>query len=322
MDMMTRIATLTAECLTSTWPEAQGLPTADEIRGLLAVPPDREMGDYAFPVFRLAKALRMAPPMIAKALCEAWSHPEVARVEPVNGYMNFFLNRVNFAKETLDAVLAQGERFGSSDMGNGKTVCLDYSSINIAKRFGVGHLSTTMIGHSLKRIHDFLGYKTVGINHLGDWGTQFGKMIYAYKTWGSKEEVDAKGVSELLRLYVKFHEEAEKDPSLDDLGRAWFKKIEEKDEEAIAIWEWFKDITLKDTARVYELLGVEFDSYAGEAFYNDKMDVVIDELKEKNLLTISEGASVVDLEEDKMPPCIILRSDGATLYATRDLAAA
>ena len=322
MDMMTRIATLTAECLTSTWPEAAGLPTADEIRGLLAVPPDREMGDYAFPVFRLAKALRMAPPMIAKALCEAWSHPEVARVEPVNGYMNFFLNRVNFAKETLDAVLAQGERFGSSDMGNGKTVCLDYSSINIAKRFHIGHLSTTMIGHSLKRIHDFLGYKTVGINHLGDWGTQFGKMIYAYKTWGKKEDVERDGVAELVRLYVKFHEEAEKDPSLDDLGRYWFKKIEDKDEEAIAIWEWFKQITLKDTARVYEKLGVEFDSYNGEAFYNDKMDVVIDELREKNLLTISEGASVVDLEEDKMPPCIILRSDGATLYATRDLAAA
>ena len=322
MDMMTRIATLTAECLVSTWPEAAGLPTADEIRGLLAVPPNREMGDYAFPVFRLAKALRTAPPMIAKTLCEKWNSPEVARVEPVNGYVNFFLNRVNFAKETLDAVLEQGERFGSSDMGNGKTVCLDYSSINIAKRFGVGHLSTTMIGHSLKRIHDFLGYKTVGINHLGDWGTQFGKMIYAYKTWGSKEEVEEKGVTELLRLYVKFHEEAEKDPTLDDKGRAWFKKIEEKDEEAIAIWEWFKDITLKDTARVYELLGVEFDSYAGEAFYNDKMDVVIDELREKNLLTISEGASVVDLEADKMPPCIILRSDGATLYATRDLAAA
>lgn len=322
MDMMTRIATLTADCLASTWPEAQGLPTVDEIRGLLAVPPNREMGDYAFPVFRLAKALRMAPPMIAKTLCEKWQSPEVARVEPVNGYVNFFLNRVNFAKETLDAVLAQGERFGSSDMGKGKTVCLDYSSINIAKRFGVGHLSTTMIGHSLKRIHDFLGYKTVGINHLGDWGTQFGKMIYAYKTWGNKADVDEKGVSELLRLYVKFHEEAEKDPTLDDKGRAWFKKIEEKDEEAIAIWEWFKDITLKDTARVYELLGVEFDSYAGEAFYNDKMDVVIDELREKNLLTISEGASVVDLEEDKMPPCIILRSDGATLYATRDLAAA
>ncbi len=322
MDMMTRIATLTAGCLTSTWPEAQGLPTADEIRGLLAVPPDREMGDYAFPVFRLAKALRMAPPMIAKKLCEAWGNPDVARVEPVNGYMNFFLNRVNFAKETLNAVLEKGEAFGSSDMGNGKTVCLDYSSINIAKRFGVGHLSTTMIGHSLKRIHDFLGYKTVGINHLGDWGTQFGKMIYAYKTWGSKEEVEEKGITEMMRLYVKFHEEAEKDPSLEDEGRAWFKKIEDGDEEARAIWNWFKDITLKDAARVYDMLGVEFDSYAGESFYMDKMDVVIDELRKKNLLTISQGASVVDLEEDKMPPCIILRSDGATLYHTRDLAAA
>ncbi len=322
MDMMSRIAALTADCLTSTWPEAAGLPTADEIRGLLAVPPDREMGDYAFPVFRLAKALRMAPPKIAAALCEAWNHPDVARVEAVNGYMNFFLNRVNFAKETLDKVLEMGEQYGSSDLGRGKTVCLDYSSINIAKRFGVGHRSTTMISHSLKRIHDFLGYTTVGINHLGDWGTQFGKMIYAYKTWGTREAVEEKGVTELLRLYVKFHEEAEKDPTLDDKGRAWFKRIEEKDEEALAIWEWFKEITLKDTARVYELLGVTFDSYAGEAFYNDKMDVVIDELREKGLLTISEGASVVDLEEDKMPPCIILRSDGATLYATRDLAAA
>lgn len=322
MDMMSRIAALTAECLTNTWPDAQGLPTADEIRGLLAVPPDPAMGDYAFPVFRLAKALRMAPPKIAQTLCDSWSHADVARVEPVNGYMNFFLNRVNFARDTLTTVLEQGENYGSSDMGNGKTVCLDYSSINIAKRFHIGHLSTTMIGHSLKRIHDFLGYKTVGINHLGDWGTQFGKMIYAYKTWGNKEDVEKGGVSELVRLYVKFHEEAEKDPTLDDQGRYWFKKIEDKDEEALSVWNWFKDITLRDTARVYKLLGVEFDSYAGESFYNDKMDVVIDELREKDLLTISDGASVVDLSEDKMPPCIILRSDGATLYATRDLAAA
>ena len=322
MDMMTRIATLTAQSLSEIWPEAQGLPTAEEIRGLLAVPPDPNMGDYAFPVFRLAKALRMAPPKIAQTLAEKWSHADVARVEAVNGYMNFFLNRVNFAKETLEAVLAAGENYGSSDMGAGKTVCLDYSSINIAKRFHIGHLSTTMLGHSLKRIHDFLGYKTVGINHLGDWGTQFGKMIYAYKTWGKKEDVERDGVSELVRLYVMFHDEAEKDPSLDDKGRYWFKKIEDGDEEALSIWNWFKDITLRDTAKVYKLLGVEFDSYAGESFYNDKMDRVIDALKEKNLLTISQGASVVDLEEDKMPPCIILRSDGATLYATRDLAAA
>ena len=331
MDMMTRIAALTADCLLSAWPEAEELPDACEIRGLLAVPPDPAMGDYAFPVFRLAKALRMAPPKIAQALCQAWSHGDVARVEPVNGYMNFFLNRVNFARDTLGAILEAGERYGSSDLGAGKTICLDYSSINIAKRFHIGHLSTTMIGHSLKRIYDFLGYKTVSINHLGDWGTQFGKMICAYKKWGSKEEVERGGVNELVRLYVKFHEEAERDPSLDDEGRAWFKKIEDGDEEARSIWGWFKDITLRDTARVYDLLGVSFDSYAGESFYNDKMDRVVNELKEKGLLTISNGASVVDLTEldadgketkGSMPPCIILRSDGATLYATRDLAAA
>ena len=185
MDMMSRIAALTAECLTNTWPEAQGLPSADEIRGLLAVPPDPNMGDYAFPVFRLAKALRMAPPRIALSLCEAWTHADVARVEAVNGYMNFFLNRVNFAVDTLHAVLDAGENYGSSDLGAGKTICLDYSSINIAKRFHIGHLSTTMLGHSLSRIFQFLGYQTVGINHLGDWGTQFGKLIYAYKTWGT-----------------------------------------------------------------------------------------------------------------------------------------
>ena len=322
MDMKTRIASLTAEALHHIWPEAEGLPEAEEIRGLLAVPPDSNLGDYAFPVFRMAKALRMAPPKIATMVAEGWDHPEVARLEAVNGYLNFFLNRENFARETLTTVLDMGEKYGSSDMGAGKTVCLDYSSINIAKRFHIGHLSTTMIGHSLKRIHDFLGYETVGLNHLGDWGTQFGKMICAYKKWGSKDEVEKGGVGALVDLYVRFHKEAEADPSLDDEGRAWFKKIEDGDEEALSIFNWFKELTLKDTARVYDLLGVTFDSYAGESFYNDKMDRVIDELREKNLLTISEGASVVDLSEEKMPPCIILRSDGATLYATRDLAAA
>ena len=322
MDMKTKLAGMAANCLTEIWPDAQGLPTAEEIRALLAVPPDPQMGDYALPVFRLAKALRMAPPKIAATVVEKWSHEDVARAEAVNGYVNFFLNRVNFAAETLGAILASGERYGSSDQGNGKTICLDYSSINIAKRFHIGHLSTTMIGHSLRRIYDFLGYKTVGINHLGDWGTQFGKMICAYKLWGNEEEVEKGGVTELVRLYVKFHEEAEKDPALDDQGRAWFKKIEDGDEEALRIFNWFKALTLRDTERVYKLLGVTFDSYAGESFYNDKMDRVINELKEKNLLTVSEGASIVDLSEDNMPPCIILRSDGATLYATRDLAAA
>ena len=322
MDMKTRIAQLLADTLHKIWPEAEGLPEAADIRGQLAVPPDPNLGDYAFPCFRFAKVLRMAPPKIAEAVAAAFDAPETARVEAVNGYLNFFLNRVNFAKGTLENVLASGEKYGSSDMGAGKTICLDYSSINIAKRFHIGHLSTTMLGHSLKRIYEHLGYKTVGINHLGDWGTQFGKMICAYKLWGSEEQVEKGGVNELTRLYVKFHAEAEEHPELEDEGRAWFKKIEDGDPEALRIFNWFKELTLRDTARVYDLLGVKFDSYAGESFYNDKMGRVIDELKAKNLLTISDGASIVDLEKYNMPPCLILKKDGATLYATRDIAAA
>ena len=322
MDMLTRIATLTAETIANTWPDAQGLPAAEELRGLLAVPPNPEMGDYAFPCFRLAKTLRMGPPMIAQKLAAAWPHAEVARAEALSGYLNFFLNRANFARETLEAVLAAGERYGAGDEGAGKTVCLDYSSINIAKRFHIGHLSTTMIGHSLRRLYEFLGYKTVGINHLGDWGTQFGKMICAYKLWGTKEEVEAGGVDALEALYVRFHREAEQDPTLEDQGRAWFKRIEDGDPEALEIFNWFKALTLKDAARVYDLLGVSFDSYAGESFYIDKMEPVIQELRDKGLLTQSEGAWVVDLSEDNMPPCLILKKDGATIYATRDITAA
>ena len=322
MDTMTQIAQLIDHALQAQWPEAEGLPGGEEIRSLLAVPPDPAMGDYAFPVFRLAKALRMAPPKIAAALAEGWTHGEVARAEAVNGYLNLFLNRVNFARETLSRIAREGERYGATQQGAGKTVCLDYSSINIAKRFHIGHLSTTMIGNSLKRIYDFLGYRTVGINHLGDWGTQFGKMICAYKLWGSKEQVEQGGVDALTELYVRFHEEAEKDPALEDQGRAWFKKIEDGDEEALAIFSWFKEITLRDAARVYDLLGVQFDSYAGESFYIDKMEPVIQELRDKGLLVESEGAQVVDLTEDNMPPCIIIKKDGATIYATRDITAA
>ncbi len=322
MDMMTRIAALTADCIKALWPDAEGLPAAEEIRGLLAVPPDPALGDYAFPCFRLAKPLRSAPPKIAEAICGAWQAADTASVQPVNGYMNFFLNRANFAAEIMAELSEKGDRFGSSDEGSGKTVCLDYSSINIAKRFHIGHLSTTMIGHSLKRIFEFLGYKTVGINHLGDWGTQFGKMVCAYKKWGNKEDVEKRGIDAMTELYVRFHQEAEKDPALEDEGRAWFKKIEDNDPEAMEIFRWFKEVTLKDAAKVYDKLGVSFDSYAGESFYNDKMEPVVRMLKEKGLLVESQGAQVVDLEEDNMPPCLILKSDGATIYATRDLAAA
>ena len=296
--------------------------SADEIAGLLELPPDSAMGDYALPCFKLARSLRKAPPMIAGELVKVINADFLSRVEAVGGYLNFFIDKALYASSVIGEVLDKGEKYGSSDMGAGKTICIDYSSINIAKRFHIGHLSTTALGNALYKIYSFLGYKCVGINHLGDWGTQFGKMIAAYKHWGSREMVEQGGVQALSDLYVKFHAEAEKDPSLDDEGRAWFKKIETGDEEAISIWQWFKDLTLKDANRVYDMLGVKFDSYAGEAFYMDKMGPVIEELREKKLLKESDGAYVVDLEEYGMPPCLIIKSDGATLYTTRDLAAA
>lgn len=296
--------------------------SADEIAGLLELPPDSAMGDYAFPCFKLARSLRKAPPMIAGELVKVINADFLSRVEAVGGYLNFFIDKALYASSVIGEVLDKGEKYGSSDMGAGKTICIDYSSINIAKRFHIGHLSTTALGNALYKIYSFLGYKCVGINHLGDWGTQFGKMIAAYKHWGSREMVEQGGVQALSDLYVKFHAEAEKNPSLEDEGRAWFKKIETGDEEAISIWQWFKDLTLKDANRVYDMLGVKFDSYAGEAFYMDKMGPVIEELREKKLLKESDGAYVVDLEEYGMPPCLIIKSDGATLYTTRDLAAA
>ena len=320
MDMRQRIADLAGEMLRTAFPEAQGLP--EDLAALLEVPPEQSMGDYAFPCFKLSKALRMGPPMIAQKLAAAVEKPEIARVECVGGYLNFFFNRENFARELMNAIMAAPEKWGSSQDGQGKTVCMDYSSINIAKRFHLGHLSTTVIGNSLKRIYDFQGWKTVSINHLGDWGTQFGKMICAYKKWGDKEAVEKGGVDEMTRLYVRFGQEAEKDPALEDEGRAWFKKIEEGDPEALEIFQWFKEVTLKDAMKVYDVLDVHFDSYAGESFYADKTGRVVEELEQKGLLKDSDGAKIVDLEEYGMPPCLILKSDGATLYHTRDLAAA
>ena len=320
MDMKQRVAALAQEMLSAAFPEAQGLP--EDLSALLEVPPDPAMGDYALPCFKLSKALRMGPPMIAQKLAAALEKPEIARVECVGGYLNFFFNRENFARELLAAVMAAPEKWGSSDEGRGKTVCLDYSSINIAKRFHIGHLSTTVIGNSLKRIYDFRGWRTVSINHLGDWGTQFGKMICAYKKWGDRETVEKGGVDEMTRLYVRFNEEAKDNKALEDEGRAWFKKIEDGDPEALEIFHWFKDVTLKDAMRVYDTLGVEFDSYAGESFYADKTAAVVSELNEKGLLQESDGAMIVNLEAYGMPPCLILKSDGATLYHTRDLAAA
>ncbi len=301
---------------------ATGMEEA-ELQGYLETPPDPNMGDYAFPCFRLAKTLRKAPPAIAAELSEKLVLPAgISRCEAAGGYLNFFADKADYASSVLTRVLQAGESYGGSDMGKGGKVCIDYSSINIAKPFHVGHLSSTAIGNSLYRIYKHLGYTPVGINHLGDWGTQFGKMIVAYKLWGSEEMLESGSVRDLVKLYVHFHDEAEKDPALNDEARAWFKKIEDGDAEAISLFERFKDITMKEVLRVYDMLGVQFDSYAGESFYNDKMQPIVDELREKGLLKEDQGAQIVDLSAYDMPPCIILRSDGATLYATRDLATA
>ena len=295
----------------------------EEIEAAIAVPPDNKMGDYALPCFKFAKVMRKSPVAIAEELKNMFATDDaISEVEAVNGYLNFRVNRTALVKETLEKITEQGEAFGSSDMGNGKTICIDYSSVNIAKPFHIGHLSTTVIGGALYRIFKFLGYNTVGINHLGDYGTQFGKLIYAYKHWGSEKAVEEGGVKELTRLYVRYHKESEENPAMDDEARSYFKLIENGDEECVKLFNLFKEITLKEVEKIYDELDIKFDSYAGESFYNDKMQPVIDELTEKGLLVESEGAKIVDLEKYGMPPCIILRSDGASLYATRDLAAA
>ena len=302
--------------------KAEGL-SEEELCSLIAVPPNTEMGDYALPCFRLAKTMRKSPAAIAEELAAAYPADEIVTgAQAVNGYVNFRIDRALWSEQTLRRVLSEREAYGSSDEGKGKTVCIEYSSVNIAKPFHIGHLSSTVIGSALYKLHKFLGYPSVAINHLGDYGTQFGKLISAYKRWGSREEIEKGGLRALNALYVRFHEEAERDPSLNDEARHFFKKIEEKDEESVALFEWFKQLTLKDVGRIYDLLDVHFDSWAGESFYIDKMQPVIDELKEKGLLVESEGAQIVDLSAYDMPPCLVLRSDGASLYATRDLAAA
>lgn len=294
----------------------------EQILPLIETPPDPALGDYALPCFAFAKTLRKAPQLIAKSIVESAMPACVVKAEVAGGYANFTVDKALYARTVLDQALLEGERYGAQDIGHGRTVCIDYSSINIAKQFHIGHLSSTAIGHALYNLYNFMGYKSVGINHLGDWGTQFGKLLAAYELWGDEAAVREKGVEEMTRLYVKFHEEAEKDPALEDLGRAWFKRIEDGDEIALALFDQFKQATIQEVMKIYDLLGITFDSYNGEAFYNDKMQPVVDELRAKHLLTLSEGAYVVDLSEDNMPPCIILKSDGTTLYATRDLAAA
>lgn len=292
----------------------------EDISATIEIPPKPEMGDFAFPCFRLAKTMHKAPNMIAADIKEAIGDVDyLDRIEVKGAYLNFFVKTEVFVKSMIEA--ANSENFGGSDIGEGKNICLDYSSPNVAKNFHVGHLRTTIIGNSLYKIFSKLGYNAIRINHLGDWGTQFGKLIVAYKAWGSKEAVEKDGISELMKLYVKFHEEADKNPELVDEARAWFAKMEQGDEEALSIWQWFKDISLVEYKRTYDLLGVDFDYYLGESFYRDKCQEVVDKITEAGLLKESEGAMIVDLSEYDMAPCIITKKDGSSIYATRDLAA-
>ena len=297
--------------------------TLEEIVALIEVPPNKEMGDFAFPCFKLAKVFRKAPNMIAADLAEnIEAKGAISKVMPLGGYVNFFVNKSQLAETVINDVLTKKEKYGHTDLGQEKAVVIDFSSPNIAKPFHIGHIRTTVIGNALYKIYDSQGYNVVRVNHLGDYGTQFGKLIVAFKLWGSKEAVEANPIPELLKLYVKFHEEAEQKPEMEDEARAWFTKLENGDEEAKALWQWFRDESLKEFARVYDLLDIEFDSYAGESFYSDKMDSVIETLKDKKLLVQSQGTNVVDLEEYNMPPALITKNDGSTLYMTRDLAAA
>ncbi len=294
---------------------------AEEIRKTIVVPPDTTLGDFALPCFKFAKIMRKPPVKIAEELASGYETDGViSSVSAVNGYLNFKINKKGLAADVLERIEKEQNRYGSSDMGRGKTICIDYSSVNIAKPFHIGHLSTTVLGGALYRIFNFLGYRAVGINHLGDYGTQFGKLISAYKLWGNREEVERGGIHAINDLYVRFNTEATEE--MEKEARENFRLIESGDKEANELFEWFKSITLEYVQTIYEKLHIKFDSYLGERFFADKIQPVVDELREKGLLKESEGAQIVDLEQYGMPPCLILRSDGASLYVTRDLAAA
>lgn len=294
---------------------------SDEIASSITLPPNSQMGDYALPCFKFAKVLRKSPVAIAEALAaDIIPDDVISEVTAVNGYVNFRINKDGLSREVIQKISDEWQNYGGSSVGAGKTVCIDYSSVNIAKPFHIGHLSTTVIGSSLYKIFKFLGYNAVGINHLGDYGTQFGKLISAYKHWGNREEVQNGGIHAINDLYVRFNNEA--DEQMEREAREYFRLIESGDREANELFEWFKSLTLEYVKKIYERLNVRFDSYAGERFYTDKMAPVIEELKQKGLLKESNGAQIVDLEPYGMPPCLILRSDGASLYATRDIAAA
>ncbi len=296
-----------------------------EIVNLLETPPESEYGDYAFPCYVLAKKLKKAPPLIAADIAEKLSGEKGvfwSRVEPRGPYLNFYLDPAAYGREVLQQVWDQGGQYGHANLGLGRNVPIDYSSPNIAKPFGVGHIRSTVIGHSLYLIYRALGYNSIGINHLGDWGTQFGKLIVAYERWGEEEKLKADPVDYLYKLYVKFHQEADQDPELDDEARSWFKRLEGGAKEAVSYWSRFRRLSLENYALIYDLLGIEFEHYHGESHYNEMLDQVIELVKEKGIAKESEGALIVDLEPHGLPPVMLRKKDGATLYITRDLAAA
>ena len=315
----------------------EGLLSEGEIFEMLEYPPDSSMGDIALPCFRLSKSLRKAPPMIASALAAEVSCEEFSEINAMGGYLNFRISPTAFASRVVADINSAGDKYGSPMSGEGKTVVLDYSSPNVAKPFHIGHLGTTVIGHSLKLLHEFAGYKCVGINYLGDWGTQFGKLIVAYKKWGNKAVIEEGGVDELVKLYVQINNaiKAEEEESLKTLpegskpisslgdeSRAEFAKLEHGDEENLELWRWFVSVSLAEYEKTYKMLGITFDSYKGESFYTDKMPAQVEKLRNMGLLEIDDGASIVNLDKWNMPVCLILKRDGSTLYPTRDIAAA
>lgn len=303
---------------------AKVVPELDQetIYNLLETPKNSDMGDVAFPAFSLAKVLRKAPQMIAGELAEKIDAAQYEKVMAVGPYINFFLDKSSISKEVLEAVIKEKANYGQQHIGDGQNVTLDMSSPNIAKPFSVGHLRSTVIADAIGHIYSKLGYNSIRINHLGDWGKQFGMLIVAYKLWGDRATIEANPIDELLKLYVRINAEAEENPELDEQARQWFKKLEDGDKEAWDLWQWFRDESLVEFNRIYDKLDVSFDHFHGEAFYNDKMDEGIQILEDKNLLKESKGAQIVDLKKYNLPPALIKKSDGATLYITRDMATA
>lgn len=294
----------------------------DEIYGLIEIPPQETMGDYSFPCFQLAKTLRKNPALISKEIASEIELEDFAEIKNVGPYINFFLDRKKFENEVINTIIDKKENFGRSDMGKGKTVVLDFSSVNIAKPFHIGHIRSTVIGDAIRNIHEFLGYNTVASNYIGDYGTQFGTMIAAYKLWGDDDKLNQNPIQELLNLYVRYNSEASENEEMMDVAREEFKKLEEGEEEATRLWSWFKEISFKEFDRVYKLLDIEFDNYKGESYSSKYIPEVIDELKEKNLLVESDGAQIIDLSAYDMPPSIIIKSNGSSAYITRDIATA